>query len=49
MVITPITFVFMDFSNSINSLVNPRVHDDNCFPIRINNTCVYFANDGYES
>jgi hypothetical protein len=49
MVITPIPFVFMIFFNSINSIVNPRAHDDNCFEIKINNICVYFSIDGYES
>lgn len=49
MVITPVTFVFMNFFNSINSMVNPRAHDDNCFEIKINNIYVYFANDGYEN
>ncbi len=49
MVITLIKFVFMDFFNSINSMVNPRAHDDNCFEIKINNICVYSVNNGYES
>jgi hypothetical protein len=39
----------MDFFYSINSMVNPRAHDDDCFEIKINNSCVYFVNDGYES